>query len=209
MRTFLQVLYESEQGGLHIFDIDDTLLHTTAKIKVRDPHGNVVQDLSNQEFNDHKLPDGHSYDFSEFRSSDKFKDDSKPIGPAIAKLRAIHGNIKKKPSSKSRIIMNTARADFDNKDRFLDTFRSHGIDIDKIHVHRAGNIPGNEQPAHKKLVYIRQHLDSGNYKEAHMYDDSTTNLRAFAMLKHEYPNVRFHGWHAQPDGSMKKFKEED
>jgi hypothetical protein len=126
---------------------------------------------------------------------------------AISKLKAIHNNIKNKPSSKSRIIMNTARADFDDKDKFLDTFRSHDIDIDNIHVHRAGNIPGDEQPAQKKLVYIRKHLDSGNYREAHMYDDSKTNLRAFRSLQNEYPNVKFHAWHAQPDGSMRKFTE--
>ena len=208
MKTFFQILYENVRGGLHIFDIDDTLMHTTAQIKVKDKEGKVVKSLSNQEFNDHNLEDGHSYDFGEFRSSDKFKNDSTPMRSAIAKLKAIHNNIKNKPSSKSRIIMNTARADFDDKDKFLDTFRSQGIDIDNIHVHRAGNIPGDEQPAQKKLVYIRKHLDSGNYREAHMYDDSKTNLRAFRSLQSEYPNVKFHAWHAQHDGSMKKFKEE-
>jgi hypothetical protein len=208
MKTILQFLWENRPGGLHIFDIDDTLMHTTAKIKVKDNDGNVVRSLTNQEFNDHKLEDGHSYDFSEFRSSDKFKDDSEPIRPAIAKLKAIHNNIKNKPSSKSRIIMNTARADFDDKEKFLSKFRAHGIDIDNIHVHRAGNIPGDEQPAQKKLVYIRKHLDSGNYREAHMYDDSTTNLRAFKSLQSEYPNVKFHAWHAKPDGSMRKFNED-
>lgn len=208
MKSIQQFLWENRLGGLHIFDIDDTLMHTTAKIKVRDEKGKVVKSLSNQEFNDHDLEYGHSYDFGEFRSSDKFKDESNPIRPAIAKLKAIHNNIKNKSNSKSKIIMNTARADFDDKDKFLNTFKSQGIDIDNVHVHRAGNIQGNEQPAQKKLVYIRKHLDTGNFREAHMYDDSKTNLRAFNSLRQEYPNVKFHAWHAQPDGTMRKFKEE-
>jgi len=208
MKSIQQFLWENRLGSLHIFDIDDTLMHTTAKIKVKDEEGKVVKSLSNQEFNDHNLEHGHSYDFSEFRSSDKFKDESKPIRPAIAKLKAIHNNIKNKPSSKSKIIMNTARADFDDKDKFLNKFKSHGIDIDNVHVHRAGNITGDEQPAQKKLVYIRKHLDTGNFREAHMYDDSKTNLRAFNSLRHEYPNIKFHAWHAHSDGTMRKFKEE-
>ena len=192
------------ENHLHIFDIDDTLLHTTAKINVKDHTGKVVKTLSNQEFNDHKLEHGHSYDFSEFRSGDKFKKESKPIRPAIAKIKAIQKNIANKPGSKSKIIMNTARADFDDKDKVLGKFKSYGVNTDHIHIHRAGNIPGNEQPAQKKLVYIRKHLDTGNYKEAHMYDDSKTNLHAFKSLSNEYPHVKFHAYHAQPDGSMKK-----
>ena len=44
-----------QENNLHVFDIDDTLFHTNAKVKVVDHHGKVVQKLSNSEFNDHKL----------------------------------------------------------------------------------------------------------------------------------------------------------
>jgi hypothetical protein len=192
-------------ASLHIMDIDDTLFHTNAKVKVVDHQGKVVQRLSNSEFNDHKLEPHHSYDFSEFRSADKFHDESKPITKMLNKLKAIHGNIKKKAGSKSRVIMNTARADFDDKNKFLDTFRKQNVDIDDIHVHRAGNIEGNEIPAVKKVKIIKRHLESGNYRHAHMYDDSTTNLQHFLAMKKDHPDVEFHAYHVLPDGTTRKF----
>ena len=44
---------EQPKDSLHIFDIDDTLFHTNAKIDVLDPMGNSVQSLTNQEYNNH------------------------------------------------------------------------------------------------------------------------------------------------------------
>ena len=41
----------SGRKNLVIFDIDDTLMHTTAQIKVVDKTGKVLRSLTNQEFN--------------------------------------------------------------------------------------------------------------------------------------------------------------
>lgn len=199
------LLLESERkGGLHIFDIDETLFKTTAKIHVKDKHGNIVKKLSNSEFNDHKLEHGHNYSFDEFRDADKFHHESAPIYSMLAKLSRLHHNVKQKENS--RVIMNTARADFDDKDTFLNTFKKQGIDIDNIHVHRAGNIEGDELPAIKKNVYVRQHLDTGKYRHATMYDDSKTNLKHFLSLKQEYPDIEFHAYHVQHNGSVRRHK---
>jgi hypothetical protein len=201
----------AKKSSLHVFDIDDTLFHTHAKIHVKDPTGKTVAKLSNSEFNDHKLDKGHSYDFHEFRSADKFHKTSKPIQPMLQKIKAIHNHVINVPHS--RVIMNTARADFDNKEKFLDTFRHHGVPVDHqhkpIHVHRAGNEPGIDLPAVKKNVVLRRYLDRHPYGSVHMYDDSKTNLHHFLKLKHEYPTTNFHAWHAQPNGSLKKFHGEE
>jgi len=208
MKSFKQYLEEQQsQGTLHVADIDDTLFHTTAKVGVRDPAGKVIQRLSNSEFNDHKLPPNHSYDFGEFRDAQKFRDESKPIPSMISKINRIQANIKKHPNS--RVIINTARDNFDNKDTFLDTFRNQGMDIDKIHVHRAGSIPGDELPADKKVKIIKNYLDKYNHKKVVMYDDSKTNLRALLNMKREYPNVQFTAFHVKPNGSMSKFTDEE
>ena len=46
MKTFTEYLTERAEGaGLTIFDIDDTLMHTTAKIAVK-MHGKVVRELT-------------------------------------------------------------------------------------------------------------------------------------------------------------------
>jgi hypothetical protein len=195
--------YITEGEGLHVFDIDETLFKTSAKIHVKDPSGKTVSKLSNQEFNDHKLKPGHSYDFKEFKSAKKFHDESEPIHPMINKLNAIHKNIKEKGHN-SKIIMNTARADFDDKHTFLNKFKKHGIDVNDTHIHRAGNIPGNQPPAEKKNVVLRKHLNSGNYHHVHMYDDSKTNLNHFLKLQKEYPKIKFHAHHVTHEGKTRK-----
>ena len=201
----------AKKSSLHVFDIDDTLFHTHAQIHVKNPAGKTVTKLSNSEFNDHKLPAGHNYDFHEFRDAEKFRKTSKPIQPMLKKIKAIHNHVINVPHS--RVIMNTARADFDNKDKFLDTFRHHGVPVDHqhkpIHVHRAGNEPGTDLPAVKKNAVLRRYLDKHPYGSVHMYDDSKTNLHHFLKLKHEYPATNFHAWHAQPTGELKKFHEEE
>jgi hypothetical protein len=210
MIKFKDYLNEATErsGSLHVFDIDDTLFHTTAKIHVKNKAGETVQKLSNSEYNDHKLPAGHRYDYAEFRSAGKFAKESKPILPMIKKVKAIHNNIiDKYPNSK--IIMNTARTDFNKKGKFLMTFHKHGIPIQHIHVHRAGNEPGATSPGEAKNMVLRRHLNATPYKRVALYDDSHSNLRHFLKLRHEYPHTEFHAYHAKPDGSIQRMHPKD
>lgn len=196
--------YLNESNGLHVFDIDETLFNTTAQIHVRDKSGNLVKKLTNQEFNDHKLEKDHRYDFREFRDGKKFRDESKPITPMIKKIKAIQRNISNGDHS-SKVIMNTARADFDEKEHVLNKFKDHGVDIDKMHLHRAGNIEGdNVHPGEKKNIVLRKYLDTGKYNHVHFYDDSKTNLNHFKKLQSEYPDVKFHAYHVNHEGRTKK-----
>jgi len=208
MIGFKEFISENKQGDLHVYDIDDTMFHTTAKVKVRNANGKIVRYLSNSEFNDYKLKPGQKYDFSEFKNAKKFHDESHPINKMLSHVRRVHASVKKKPNSK--VIINTARSDFDDKQKFLSTFRKNGIDIDNIHVHRAGNIqqPG-EHPANAKVRIIRDYIEKNGYKRVLMYDDSKTNLRALLDMKRIYPNVKFVAFHAQPDGTIKNFKNGD
>jgi hypothetical protein len=185
---------------LTIFDIDDTLFHTTAKINVI-KDGEVVRSLTNQEFNNYELEDGEEYDFGEFRNAEKFRQESKPIGPMLDELKTILDH------SRGKVIMLTARSDFDNKDTFLQTFKDHGIDMSKIHVHRAGNLPGNEPPAQKKAVWVRKYLNTGKYNRVSLYDDSMSNLRVFKELEEEYPDVEFDAYHITGNGDVSSLEE--
>ena len=204
MIPFRQFLEENAHSTLHVFDIDDTLVHSTAHVHVKDRHGNTVKKLTTSEYNTHKLHPDHHYDYHEFKSADVFHRTSKPIHRMIRLINATHATGKKNP--RNRTVINTARSDFDNKDKFLNTLKSHGIHhIDKIHVHRSGNLPGNQSPAHKKLVFIRKHLDSHPYTHVRMYDDSHENLHAFLGLKKEYPHIKFHAYHVGHGGKMTKF----
>ena len=181
--------------NLVIFDIDDTLLHTTAKIKVLDANGKPIRSLTNQEFNNYVLQPGEQFDFGEFRDAEKFNRESEPIQPMMDRLKDVLAN-----SPNAKAIMLTARADFDDKDTFLKTFKQYGIDMSRVHVHRAGNIPGDAIPAEKKAIWVRKYLNTGNYKAVWLYDDSRSNLSVFKDLKTEYPDVNFHAVYVGPKG---------
>lgn len=206
MLSFLSFIVEAvdKKPGLHVFDIDGTLLNPTAKVLVKDKKTGSTTELSHSQFNTHKLEPHQEYDFSQFRSAEKFHE-SKPIDRMIGKLNAIHANAKK---AGSKVIMNTARSDFDKKDRFLDKFREHGVDIDNIHVHRTGNNTSNKPVGEKKNDVVRKYLNKSDYRHVTLYDDDKNNLRHFIGLKKEYPNVDFRAHHVQPDGSIKRYRGE-
>lgn len=180
---------------LTIFDIDDTLFHTTAKIKVV-KDGKVVRTLTNQEFNNYKLQPDEEFDFGEFQNAEKFNKESEPIGPMLDELKTILDH------TRGRVIMLTARSDFDDKDTFLKTFKDHGIDMNRIHVHRAGNLPGDAIPAEKKAVWVRKYLNTGDYDQVSLYDDSMSNLKVFKALKKEFPNVKFDAYYVTGHGEV-------
>jgi hypothetical protein len=202
MKRFKEFISES---SLHVFDIDDTLFHTTAQIHVKKGDKTVTK-LSSAEYNSHTLPDGHHYDYHEFHSAHKFDTESKPVHRMMDKLKGVHASVKAKGNG--RVILNTARQDFDDKHRFLDTFRKHGVEIDDIHVHRAGNIAKEKgiSVGLAKNEVIRKHLNTGNYKHVSLYDDSIENLNHFKDLSKEHPDVRFKAYHVQPDGRIKHHK---
>lgn len=190
----------SESRGLSIWDIDETLFKTTAKVNVV-KNGEVIKQLDNKEFNIYKLKSGESFDFTEFKDAKHFRDTSEPIVRAIRKLVAMHKNIKAKGS---KVIIITARSDFDNRDVFLDTFRRQGIDIDDIHVHRAGNLQAKSSAAAKKII-IKQYLNSGNYTHARLFDDAVSNLKMFKGLKSEYPDMTFEAYLAHENGKFSRY----
>lgn len=201
MLSFKEFLNESQElAGLTIWDIDETLFRTKARVHiVKD--GKIIKTLGNKQYNTYTLLPGESFDFREFKDARHFRDTSEPIAKAIRKLIAMHKNIKARGS---KMIVVTARSDFDDRDIFLDTFRQHGIDIDDIYVHRAGNLNMPNSAAGKKII-IKQYLDTGKYGRARLFDDAVSNLQMFKDLAKEYPNVKFEPYLAHEDGTMTKF----
>lgn len=197
------LLEQSGKGSLTIFDIDDTLFHTTAQIAVV-KDGKVIRKLTNNEFNTYTLQRGEEFDFSEFKDAHKFYHESKPIGRMLAKAKVILRNSSKNPESKVVII--TARANFNDKDKFLATFRKYGFDINKVRVERAGNIEGDLIPAFKKAIIIHNYLRTEQFSRVRLFDDAMSNLKEFLKLKTEFPEVTFEAYFANPDGSIKTIK---
>lgn len=201
MKSFKEHLAEqSGNQGLTIFDIDETLFRTKAKVDVV-KDGKVIRSLDNQEFNTYKLGPGEEFDFHEFRSAEIFQKTSTPIGKMIGKMKAILRNATKRGS---RVIVVTARADFDDKEVFLNTFRAHGIDIDSAYVERAGNLGLGSAAKNKRFIF-HKYLKSGNYGRVRLFDDSKQNLNTFMSLQKKYPDVDFEAWFVTDDGSTRKY----
>ena len=189
---------EFTPSKLVIFDIDDTLVHTQTKVHVV-KDGQVIKSLNSHEFTHYKLQDGEQFDFENFRNAHDFFHNSKPIIPMLDQL-------KQDIATGNKVVMVTARADFDDKELFLDTFRKYGVDMSKVHVYRAGNMTGKIQTEEKKKIIIRNLLNKGHYTKAIMYDDAEPNLQSFVELKTEYPKTKFYAWHVSLEGEASEYQ---
>ena len=204
MLKFKQYINEQyKDNGLTIFDIDDTLFETTAKIAVM-KDGKKVKELTNQQYNTYKLQPGETFDYGQFRDADKFFNESKPITRMLNKAKAILRNVGKHPGSK--IVIITARNDFNNKQKFLKTFAKHGLDMRKIRVERAGKINDVAGVDSKKMIIIRNYLNTKQFSRVRLFDDSIANLRTFLKLKTQFPELTFRAYLADKKGSIRTVK---
>ena len=201
MKNFITYLEEAQGKGLTIFDIDETMFITKAKVHVV-KNGKVIKKLDNQEFNTYKKKAGEDYDFGEFKNAEVFKRTYTPIARMINKVKAI---LKNATRAGSKVIIVTARPNFDNKKTFLDTFRKQGIDIDKIYVERAGNLGGGPAAENKRVIF-KKYLNQNIYKRIRLFDDARSNLKVFLSLQKDYPDVSFEAFLAKPNGSVSRVR---
>ena len=191
-----------QDGYLTIFDIDDTLFHTTAQIIIHKP-GAADKKLTSAEYNTYKIQPGETPDFSEFSDADLFYKEAKPIKQMLDKAKAILADTKNHPNN--RVIIVTARPDFDDRDKFLQTFRKYGFDIDNVRVERAGKINA-ATPGQSKAIIISNYLNTKQYNKVRLFDDSINNLKEFLKLERLFPAVKFKAWHAHIDGTVNQVK---
>jgi gas vesicle protein len=164
--------------GITFIDIDETIFQTKALIYVM-KDGKIIKKLSNQEFNTYKLQDGESFDFREFRDAELFKKTSIPIPKVVERIKRMFKNIDNRDS---RVVLLTARSDFDDKDVFLSTFAKVGIPINQIYVERAGNLSGGTVSELKKKIILK-YIKDGDYRRVRLIDDDIKNLKDFLSLK--------------------------
>jgi GNAT superfamily N-acetyltransferase len=192
---------ELGSGKLVIFDIDDTLVNTDTRVNVvRD--GQVIKQLNSHDFTHYKLQPGETFDFGAFKDAREFFTKARPIPGMIRQL-------KHDIATGNRVIMLTARSDFNDRDVFLDTFRRFGIDMDRVHVYRAGNLAIKAATEEKKKIILKHLLGKEHFDKLIMYDDSVPNLNAFLSLKQDYPYSKFYAWHVDPNGQASEYHRTD
>ena len=200
MLKFREYIAEEVSGSLSIFDIDDTLFHTTTKVYVT-KGGKSVGELSPAECTVYKLKPGEEFDFAQFRSAKVFADTAKPIQTVFKTAKKMINRFRAHPNK--RIIVVTARADLDDKHLFLDTFRKYGFDTGQVHIYRAGNIKAPGAEAKKQI--IRDQMKGGNYSIVRMFDDAKANLDKFIELHTEFPKVNFEAFLIHEDGRITRY----
>lgn len=188
---------EFTNSKLVIFDIDDTLVNTDTRVGVV-KDGKTIKQLNSHDFTHYKLEPGEEFDFGAFRDARDFFANARPIAPMIRQL-------KQDIATGNRVIMVTARADFNDRDIFLDTFRKWGIDMSKVHVYRAGNIQMKVATEEKKKIILRHLLGKTHYDKVIMYDDAVPNLDAFLSLAQDYPWSKFYAWHVDRQGGATEY----
>jgi GNAT superfamily N-acetyltransferase len=192
---------ELGSGKLVIFDIDDTLVNTDTRVNVV-KDGQVIKQLNSHDFTHYKLAPGEEFDFGEFKDAREFYTKARPIPGMIKQL-------KHDIATGNRVIMLTARSDFNDRDVFLDTFRRFGINMDQVHVYRAGNLAIKAATEEKKKIILKHLLGKEHFDKLIMYDDSVPNLNAFLSLKQEYPWSKFYAWHVDPNGQATEYHRTD
>ena len=203
MESFKQYFYEknpSEGEGITFIDVDETLFHTKAHVKVMKGES-VLKKLNNQEFNTYVLEPGERFDFSEFKNAEFFRKTSIPIEPVLKRVNRILNNIER-GGRKSKVVILTARSKFDDMQEFKQTFKDYGVRIDELEIITVGDVPG--QAAEKKKEVVLNYLSNHPYKRVRMFDDSLANLKAFLSLKTIFPNTEFSALLVRNNGSVQQ-----
>jgi hypothetical protein len=201
LKSYLKT-HKNEVRTLNVWDIDDTLGQTSAKVNIK-KNGKVVKTLAPGEYNNYKLGQGEELDFSQFRSGKIFRETFKPITNVLDRAKTIVWN----QSENSHSIIITARADFDDHKEFLEAFRDHGFPIDHVYVERSGNLAKlkSSSPAHiNKGVIIKKYLATGKWDRIRMWDDHEKNLDMLYKVAAMYPDVEAVGYLVK-DGKVSKY----
>jgi len=197
--NYILASVDSEIDTINFVDIDDTIFKTDTRIRVIDEEGNVKKRLTTEEFDKYVLKPGESYDFSESLDSEIFYKTAKPIKNVLDKIHNILNRAKN-----NKIIFLTARADMNDKHKFLSVFKKYGIPVDNknlVYIERAGNLM-LEAPIAKRII-IEKYLSNGNYKKVRLIDDSERNLKEFLKLRNKYPNIKFEAVQVTKDEKLK------
>ena len=197
METFNTFSEGTAGQGLTIFDIDRTLFTSDTKINLKKDGKIIKRGVSSY----HKLRPGETLDYGEYKSSKKFAKSAAPIENMLNKAKKI---IKNATRTGSKVIFVTARGDMDDKKLFINTFKTHGLNMSKVDVENTGSL-GAQAPQNKKKVF-KKYLDTGKYARVRVFDDSIANLKALLSLEDNYPDIKIDAWLVQASGNIRSVK---
>lgn len=164
----------TKSNRIILFDVDDTLVHTTAKIGVM-KHGKLIKLISNTDFNEYNPAPGEEFDFSEF-------DDPTILdGESFTKYWS---TLKREYRKGTHIGILTARSDCDMIYNF---FKKKGIEIKRELVFAisdpalklSGSVAERKSAIISKLAWL-------GYRTFIFFDDNEKNLKIAKDLEKTY-----------------------
>lgn len=171
-----------------IFDIDDTLLISKAKVEVTDTETGDMFELTPEEYNTYVKKCTHEVDYNQFCSLEIMK---------AGKLIDKYFNILMKEYNKGTAIgFITARNDRELIYNWIREAAGIRIDMDLIYavndlVHGfSGSI------AQKKKQAFKEFIDKG-FIDFEFFDDDKENIKLIKQVVKEYPNLKIKVVHAK------------
>lgn len=164
----------TQSNRILLFDVDDTLIHTTAKISIIKNH-KVVKRISNSEYNEYILKPGESFGYEEFNN---------PIILSNEKFTPYWDTLKREYKKGTHIGILTAR---ENMDMIYTFFKNNDIVIKKDLVFAVGdpklNLKGSIAERKSKVI---SDLVNYGYRTFVFFDDNETNLKSAKELEHKF-----------------------
>jgi len=184
LKTYTEYLTEKNRPfsatSISIFDLDDTIVITDAKIKVCNIITGDCHELTPEEFNEYEKHPDDQLDFDDFKSIEIMK-----AGQLIHYYLKILADAYK---VKRAVGIVTAR---DDRDMIYKWMKEHvGFHIAKDLIYAVSDpvhgFSGNI--AEKKQQAFREIIERG-YTKIQFFDDDQANLNLVNDLKKEYPNI--------------------
>jgi len=184
LKTYTQFVNEKQRPfsatSISIFDLDDTIVITDAKIKVCNIVTGDCHELTPEEFNEYEKHPDHQLDFDDFKSIEIMK-----AGKLIHYYLKILADAYK---VKRAVGIVTAR---DDREMIYKWMKEHvGFHITRDLIYAVNDpIHGFKgSVAQKKQQAFREIIEMG-YNKIQFFDDDQANLNLVNDLKKEYPQI--------------------
>ena len=185
LKTYTQFVNEKVRPfsatSISIFDLDDTIVITDAKIKVCNIVTGDCHELTPEEFNEYEKHPDHELDFDDFKSLEIMK-----AGKLIHYYLKILADAYK---VKRAVGIVTAR---DDREMIYKWMKEHvGFHITRDLIYAVNDpIHGfTGSVAQKKQQAFREIIQMG-YNKIQFFDDDQANLNLVNDLKKEYPEIQ-------------------
>ena len=178
----MQILTEmafSRDNSIIIFDLDDTLVVTNAKILVKDALTGETFDLTPQEFNEYEKQPHHEVDYKQFNDPNILK--------AGRLVQWVLNILQSAYESGTAVGIITAR---DNKSLVRNFLLSHGIDIHPKLIYAVSDpdFGFDGTIAERKKEAFRRLINKG-FKHFTFYDDDRKNLELAKSLEDDFTEI--------------------